>query len=483
MTDLTIPSTAVSRPGAEPPDLIRGALEESRRRWRQFVGLAADMAFETDIQGRLVFVMPDDVLGWPAGMLVGQPSELLIDDGGGVSGFNPFRPVAEFRRRGAWIRRCDGTLAMMAISAAPLTDAAGGITGSRGICIDMTDADARSAVIAGSLRRGEVLDHILSRIGQEAAADHMMDAALWAMINALTAEGAAVIAGGDNDPGYRPEETDGRRRPDASRPRALHECGPGAASVIDATRRLIGADVDDPRTGIAPDGRRIRAAGCLLRSGRRAGLALWRAAHARPWDREDLLIAQSAMSIVRIVLEYETTRRDMAHQARTDPLTGLLNRRAFMDDLHGQCSRMDRESTPGSLLFIDLDGFKAVNDQFGHATGDAVLIRLALILRKLVRPSDLIARLGGDEFAIWLSGADQLTAAERADHLCRTAPAELSCAVPEAFPDLGLSIGIALRRPGDTGPVETLMRRADVAMYEVKRAGRRHWQVAAEGVV
>ena len=89
-------------------------------------------------------------------------------------------------------------------------------------------------------------------------------------------------------------------------------------------------------------------------------------------------------------------------------------------------------------------------------SGDEVLILLADLLRKLVRPGDLIARLGGDEFAVWLSGADHMTAAERADYFCKTAPAELQASLPEPFPDLGVSIGIATppgRQPrADRGP-------------------------------
>jgi diguanylate cyclase (GGDEF)-like protein len=90
----------------------------------------------------------------------------------------------------------------------------------------------------------------------------------------------------------------------------------------------------------------------------------------------------------------------------------------------------------------------------------------------------LVARLGGDEFAVWLTGADHLTAAERADYFCKTAPAELQASLPEPFPDLAVSIGIATRRPGSHEPIEDLTRRADMAMYEVKRGGRRHWRVS-----
>jgi diguanylate cyclase (GGDEF)-like protein/PAS domain S-box-containing protein len=447
---------------APPRDIIRDALMESRQRWQQFVGLATDLAFETDAKGRFVFIMPETAFGWPAGSLIGQPSEFLIGDDGTGAIFNPFRPAMEVRRHRTWLRCRDGRLAMMTVSATPLYDTAGAIMGSRGIGIDMTDSDAQTAQIAGRLRRGEVLDHILARVGQETGADCMMDAALWALIHALGAEGSAVIGG----------------LSEAAPIDVLHECGPGAAAILPAATRLVAQQKAEPGHTTNRDGRFVLAVGCQTRFGVNAGLAIWRNANARPWDQEDTLLAGSAVRIVRMILEFEAVQREMAYQARTDPLTGLLNRRAFMEEMRRQVSRLDRESEAGTLMYVDLDAFKAVNDRLGHATGDQILVHVADLLRRLVRPSDLIARLGGDEFAVWLSGADHMTAAERADHLCKSAPIEMQALLPETFAGLGLSVGIAMRRAGSRESIEDLTRRADMAMYEVKRTGRRHWRVS-----
>jgi diguanylate cyclase (GGDEF)-like protein len=487
MSDLSLASPAAASPHALPPG-IGDVLMESRQRWQHLVNLAADLAFETDADGRFVLIMPDTALSWPAGSLIGQPSERLVGDDGSGAMANPFRPSVAVRGQRVWLRRADGSLAMMTLSAAPLHDAAGRVIGARGVGIDMTDSDAQAADVAGRLRRGQVLHHILLRVIKETDADRMMDTALWALIQGLGAEGAAMIGAtsavtvsaatmGATFPAAVSAATVGAtsNNPEID---VLHECGPGASEVLQTASRLVTGQAYEPGHATNADGRLVLAVGFETRSGLPAGLAIWRAALSRPWDQEDTVLAAAAVCIVRMVLEYEALQREMVHQARTDPLTGLLNRRAFVEEMDHQIARLDRQSEPGTLMFVDLDAFKAVNDRLGHAIGDMVLIHLANILRRLVRPFDLITRLGGDEFAVWLSGADHMTAAERADYLCTTAPGELQAPLPEPFPKLGVSIGIATRQPGSPESIEDLTRRADMAMYEVKRSGRRHWRVS-----
>jgi diguanylate cyclase (GGDEF)-like protein len=462
MSELLLDPPVAVPPQGRPYDSIRDALMESRQRWQNLVGLAADLAFETDAEGRFVFMMPDIVLGWPASTLIGQPADCLVGADSTGEPFNPFRPAVELRRHRAWLRRADGRLALITVSATPLHGAAGEVIGARGVGVDMTDCDAESSQIAGRLRRGQILHHIVSRVGRETDADSMMDSVLWALIHALGAEGAAVI---------------GMVSP-ASPIEVLHECGPGASAVLEAAAHLVARPTFEPNHAANPDGRKVLAAGCQTRFSANAGLAIWRTADAGPWDREDTILAGSAACVVRMILEYDALQREVMHQARTDPLTGLLNRRAFIEAVHRDIARLDRAAEPGTLMFVDVDSFKPVNDRLGHAMGDQVLIAVADMLRKLVRPNDLIVRLGGDEFAVWLSGADHMTAAERADHLCRIAPLAFQVMLPDAFPKLGVSVGIATRRVGSREPFEDLTRRADMAMYEVKRSGRHHWRVS-----
>ncbi|HEY5300217.1 MAG TPA: GGDEF domain-containing protein, partial [Acetobacteraceae bacterium] len=182
---------------------------------------------------------------------------------------------------------------------------------------------------------------------------------------------------------------------------------------------------------------------------------------------------------VRVVLEHEAIQHEMASQARTDPLTGLLNRRAFLEELPRHIDRLERDGMPGTLMFADLDNFKSVNDRLGHDVGDQMLCAAADLLRRTFRPTDLVARLGGDEFAIWLNGADHMTAAERAERLRVEGPRLFAELTDDASP-VGFSIGIAPRRSGGGEEIDAVMRRADLAMYEVKRSGRGHWRVSLE---
>jgi len=160
--------------------------------------------------------------------------------------------------------------------------------------------------------------------------------------------------------------------------------------------------------------------------------------------------------------------RDRARQlADSDPLTGLLNRRAWTD---AALSRLEEgHARPISLLFLDLDHFKELNDLYGHAAGDRALVAVASALRDELRPSDLLGRFGGEEFVALLQGADKDNAVQVATRLCRRVH-RLDVHIGEQSALLTVSIGVAMRTPADT--LQSLTERADSAMYAAKLAGR-----------
>jgi diguanylate cyclase (GGDEF)-like protein len=159
--------------------------------------------------------------------------------------------------------------------------------------------------------------------------------------------------------------------------------------------------------------------------------------------------------------------RDMVRAlADNDSLTGMLNRRAWSE----QAEALLGESTvrPVALLFLDLDRFKLLNDQQGHRAGDRALIEVADALRAELRPADLLGRYGGEEFIAMLDGVVQEQAMQVATRLCRRVH-RLEIPVDEQFM-LSVSIGVAMRSSTDT--IESLIERADQAMYQAKLGGR-----------
>lgn len=154
----------------------------------------------------------------------------------------------------------------------------------------------------------------------------------------------------------------------------------------------------------------------------------------------------------------------LAHQ---DPLVEVPNRRGFMRALESEIARVSRYGESAAMLFVDIDGLKAINDNFGHQAGDAALKQVATTLENGVRRSDCVARLGGDEFGVLLSHADEETANETARRL--TSAIE-NCDMRfegKALP-LGIAVGVALICKSDTP--DTVMARADQAMYRKKSA-------------
>ena len=175
-----------------------------------------------------------------------------------------------------------------------------------------------------------------------------------------------------------------------------------------------------------------------------------------------------------------TERKLLDRQALADPLTGLPNRTVLMDRLTQALARLERRPGAVTVLFVDLDGFKLINDGRGHEVGDRFLRSAATRLRRMLRGADTVARLGGDEFVILLVDA---MASRNLD--------EVAGRVVEAFKrpftmdedefTAGVSVGIASTVHPDTAP-ETLLREADSAMYRAKARGGSSWELFDEAM-
>lgn len=176
------------------------------------------------------------------------------------------------------------------------------------------------------------------------------------------------------------------------------------------------------------------------------------------------------------ITERKRHEDELRRFADTDPLTALRNRRSFHLAFDAEVARALRHDQPLSVLLIDLDHFKQVNDTHGHDAGDAVLRAFARLCRDTMREQDVVARLGGEEFAILLSNSNAAGAQQVATRLCRQVEA---LAVPSAAAPIRVtaSIGIAEVIPGDA---DTALAQADAALYRAKRQGRNQVCLAAQ---
>lgn len=150
-----------------------------------------------------------------------------------------------------------------------------------------------------------------------------------------------------------------------------------------------------------------------------------------------------------------------------DPLTGLKNRRYFAHNFHDECARSHRRDEPLSLLFLDIDFFKRINDEHGHHIGDMALRELGTYLDSQCRPYDTPVRWGGEEFLILLRSTDEVGAVQFAERIRAGVAQGISQEIPFTFT---ISIGIAEHQTSDT--LEELVNRADEALYHAKQTGR-----------
>jgi diguanylate cyclase (GGDEF)-like protein/PAS domain S-box-containing protein len=176
------------------------------------------------------------------------------------------------------------------------------------------------------------------------------------------------------------------------------------------------------------------------------------------------------LGLVQEITESKRLHADLARRALQDPLTGLANRTLLDDRLRVALARAGRHGALTGVLFLDLDGFKAINDRHGHHVGDELLKAIAGRLREVLRPADVVARLGGDEF---VAICEELNGLEEAHTIASRVEVAIGAPIDTAAGPLVVhaSVGLALAEGSRKADADDLIRRADEAMYRAKHAG------------
>lgn len=189
----------------------------------------------------------------------------------------------------------------------------------------------------------------------------------------------------------------------------------------------------------------------------------WPASAYTFWQKERLREALESAQLAH--LQLAEAHRILGEKARRDHMTGLLNREAFLSKLD------DGRVKGGTLLIVDADNFKQINDNFGHMTGDAALLQIVAAIRRGVREGDLVGRIGGEEFGIFLHGADDGESAVIAERI-RTEVAAVRFAPSPGSDHIALSVSIGGAASHAATRLADLLQAADRRLYEAKRTGR-----------
>ncbi len=447
---------------------LRLALVDSRRRYKDFIDISTDFAWETGADQRFNFVPPRGALGYAADALMGlEPEALMVSESSGT-GEVPFLTRRRIENEEAWLRRSDGRSACVVVSAMPLIAKDGTWVGARGVCRDVTETRDREATLSRVRNRERVLTRIVRAFRDEVNPEAMLSVAAEALAKGLGAEHCHIFRSmpveanaptAGATPGFQLAARYGDLNAAQAAP-VLATIAGGAGAV-----ELLLGD------------RQVLAAPARYQSDSNGAVVLWRPVDRGAWSDDDRLLIGDIANQVGITIEQFTHHEHVLKVSRTDALTGLLNRGAFMDALRRYLVRLKREGGNAVLMYVDLDNFKAVNDIRGHQAGDDMLMKIRDILVQQTRPTDVIARLGGDEFAVWLNGADLTIAKTRASQFLDRIKALVHLSGSPDRP-VGMSIGIAAWDPHGHEELDGLLARADAAMYQAKRGGKGSFTIA-----
>lgn len=439
---------------------LREALIDSRQRYRDIVEVSSAFAWETDDSGKFVFVSPRGAMDYQPKALLGRlPIEFMIEktDQDAEQVFKTTRPVRDMP---IWFYRANGSSACLSVSATPIMNRDGKWCGARGLAHDITEQRQHETEVANARNRDRLITYIVRAMRDEINPTEVLRNAATASSRALACA-ACVI--------FRPEHEGGDMVEVASQgDESLHKL---AADILN----VLPADIDNQE--IVKDDYWVKIRRCHYHH-RVNGAVAFMFANDHPIPNEgERAIMDDVADQIGIAIEQADNHDRIVTLSRTDGLTGLLNRRAFFDELKRRYARLIHQPSPAALMYVDMDNFKLVNDVHGHQRGDEAILTLSRLLHNNTRPGDLVARLGGDEFVVWLDGADRTAAEKRAKDLIEASAVLRPLSGREDRP-LGISLGIAVHEVTETENIDDLVQRADDTMYFVKKHGKGSYAIA-----
>jgi len=356
---------------------LRDALIESRKRYKDLVECSSDFVWETDADGRFAFVTTRGALGFSPDHLVGREARSFLDRRRAVPEPFPFEARVAHEEVEVWFRTATGEPVCLLASCTPLVSGDGVWEGARGICRDITEARRRDAALSRARARESLLASIVKAIRDEVEPDRMLETAAEALTQGLRDAAACwVLRAADDGELYDASSFGGI-------PVSVVQ-GDVIAEIAEGGQRVVEVECADGDDGILT----VMAASTSYHD-RVNGTVIVARFDRRAWSDDERKLLAGVADQLGIALQQIETQEELLKLSRTDGLTGLLNHRAFVDEIR---RRTDRGAS-GALFYVDLDNFKPVNDIFGHRRGDEALRELASILREISAPADLVGRL------------------------------------------------------------------------------------------
>ncbi len=458
------------------------ALTASRALYRDLVNCQADFSWETDSHGAFIYVNQRGAFGYSAselnGLLVTEllnNASLNIDDLEGATPFTPNQPINDVE---VWLKGKGNADICVLISALPVFDKNNSWRGARGVGRDVTELRKHEEEKQRSQRLNNAVSTVVTAMRVELDPRRIINSAAQATLQATGAHLAWTLRIDEKGRFHEGPET----------------CAQAAAMsqnqcAVDWKPSIFDDFIVILKASLAQGEQR-----CASCSGSWDLLSVFTQHHgcvngalivARPkldkgWDGEaiDLLTNVGAHAGIAIAQANQTELLQLL--SSKDSLTGLMNRRAFMDLATQRMAHHIRHGCQAGFMYIDVDNFKKINDEFGHGQGDKLLVRISEDLRKSVRKSDLVVRLGGDEFGIFLEECDRQALQSKAEHILSLQSHKFVTPLPECAGEL--SLGIALFDPNLNENLDQLIHRADNALYAAKLKGKNQWALATPAI-
>jgi diguanylate cyclase (GGDEF)-like protein/PAS domain S-box-containing protein len=448
------------------------ALMDSRQMFKDMLGCSRDFAWETDASGVFRYVSPKGAFGYAPHELAGRKASDILaphDNTRDDNTENPFTPREPLVHHDAQITAADGNPMHIKINAVPVRSRQGEWLGARGLCRDEDQLESLRAKQACMDLRLDMNLRLTSMLRDITAPRQLLQS-----MARTTAEvtGQACLVFRRRNQGFACHGTSKSDIHSTVLTAIGEELLRLADNHLTGARRSYSFSTEPPFSAEAMTFDILPT----MRQGNVTGALVVQTVQEGPMDDDLLTLMHDAADHLGIALDLTENRESVRQLTLNDDLTGLLNMKAFEEQVIMRMSHQRRTDLPATLLLLDIDDFETINDRFGFSYGDSVLERTAGLLSNRSRVGDVLCRVGRERFALWLEGAEERGAGQKAKLLVNLTR-ELKVGSEDEDFELSVCIGGAVSLPNGSATLRQLTEQAIIALGQAKQKGRGQWMI------